>query len=430
MVGDATYKRGITDSLTLEGHGEFLVHDAHAAGVDAAIRTGSIGILTLTGAAGGDGNGSGFLRGIGFEHHGTLFSLSGTVLTATDGFRQIGDSVLSGERFKERVLAQTGVVVPHLGALSLAYVMQSYQSQPQQQTISLSDSVVLGRIGAINLTVSRITGYNPSTTAYLTFTHALQARSAVNATAVVGSGPGAQRDALQATLLQNPPIGPGSGYRLSAATDGDYDADWKQQFNAAQVEAEVARTGGVAGQSLYAVGAATWLDGAVNAARSVTGSFAVVDVGGVPDVPVYVDNQLITHTDAQGRAVLPNMRSFEQNRIEIDPVELPLDTSIQARMMVVAPAYRSGVIVRFPVERVRGGTFRLIMPDGHAVPAGALVGFKGKLFPVALDGMTYVTGFDHGMAGSARWAGGHCKFRLDPPPQHNPLPDMGTVLCQ
>jgi hypothetical protein len=43
--------------------------------------------------------------------------------------------------------------------------------------------------------------------------------------------------------------------------------------------------------------------------------------------------------------------------------------------------------------------------------------------------MVYVTGYDHGMAAEASWNGGHCSFRLEPPPPDEPLPDMGTIQC-
>jgi outer membrane usher protein FimD/PapC len=54
----------------------------------------------------------------------------------------------------------------------------------------------------------------------------------------------------------------------------------------------------------------------------------------------------------------------------------------------------------------------------------------GKAFPVSYDGVTYVTGFDHGAAGSAQWGESRCSFRLEPPPANDPLPDMGSVDCR
>jgi outer membrane usher protein len=429
MLGAATYRRGLSDALTLEGHGEFLAGAAHAAGLNLAARLGTLGVFNATAAAGGEQGSFGSLGGAGFEHHGGLLSFSASTLFASSGFHQVADAALTGERFKQRSLAQLGVDFHRAGSLSLAYVLQTYASQPQQQTLSLTDSVNIGTLGSLSLTLSRTRSLQTSTSAFLIFTRALGQRQALSAGAVGGSGPGAPQNAVQASLIDNPPVGPGMGYRLSASTAGNYDADWREQMHAGDLELEAARNQGISGQSAFFSGAATWLDGDLRAARTINGSFAVVDVAGIADVPVYLDNQLVTHTDQNGRALLYNLRQYEDNRIGVDPVELPLDTSIAARTLVLAPAYRSGVIARFPVDRVHGGTFRLLTDAGNAVPAGALVHLKDQLFPVALDGVTYVTGFDHGMTASASWPGGQCRFRLAPPPHDEPLPDLGTVTC-
>jgi outer membrane usher protein len=127
--------------------------------------------------------------------------------------------------------------------------------------------------------------------------------------------------------------------------------------------------------------------------------------------------------------LLYNLRPYEANHISIEPTELPLDTTIAATTTVMAPPYRSGVIARFPVERSQGATLRLVTEDGKPVPVGAMVTLKGAEFPVVFDGKVYVTGYDHGMAAEAAWKDGHCRFRLQPPPTDDPLPDLGTIRC-
>jgi outer membrane usher protein len=235
---------------------------------------------------------------------------------------------------------------------------------------------------------------------------------------------------LYATYIENPPRGPGQGWRLGGSSRGNYDGELREQWRPGDLLLQAARNHGVSGASVFWSGAATLLGGEVRAARQVTGSFAVVNVAGLPAVPVYLDNQLVAYTNQQGRALLPELLPYEVNRVNIEPVELPLDTSIGARTLTVTPRYRSGVVVQFPVERVRGGTFRLVTPEGAPVPPGTLVRFMGLEFPVTYDGVTYVTGFDHGTAGSAQWGGKRCSFRLEPPPMDDPLPDMGTVICR
>jgi outer membrane usher protein len=436
LLGEVSYRRGITDSFTLEGHGEYLEGDSHAAGVNAAFAVGRVGVVNVTAANGGDSSGSGWLSGVGIEHRGTNTSFIASSLWATSEFSQVGEPLDPALRMRQRNLLQTGMGLGRFGSLSLAYVRQTYRDAPTQQTLGLTHSISFGRSGALNLTLTRTrtaadlsSSAQSSTSAYLIFVVPLSSRRAATLAAVGGSGSGAPANEVIASLTMSPPVGPGSGYRFSASTAGNYDADWRQQFRSADLELEVAHNQGLDGRSAYLSGAMTFLDGQLNTTRTVNGSFAMVDVAGLADVPVYVENQLTTHTDASGRALLYNLRPYEANRISITPEDLPLDTSIAASSTIMAPPYRSGVIARFPVERVRSGTFRLVTDDGKPLPVGAVVTLKGVQFPVVLDGMVYVTGYDHGMAAEASWAGGHCRFRLEPPPPDDPLPDMGTVKC-
>ncbi len=444
-LAEVTYRRGITDTFTLEGHGETLSGDAHAAGVNAGFGLGRLGVLNVTAAGGGIDGGMGWLRGAGFEHRGTNISFVASTLWAGRQFAQVGEPVDPDLRPRQRSLAQAGVGLGRFGSLSLAYVRQTYHNAPAQQTLSLTQSVSLGRAGTINLTVSQTriaagfsdtgAGLTPgagenSSSAYLTYVFPFGGRSSLSTTAVNGTGPGAPDNQAIATLSESPPVGPGSGYRLSASTAGNYDADWHQQMRAAEIEVEAARNQGIEGRSAYATGALTWLDGEINATRSVNGSFAVVDLAGLDHVPVYVENQLTTYTDPSGRALIYNLRPYEANQISIVPEDLPLDTAIASRSTIMAPPYRSGVVARFPVEKIRGATLRLVTGDGNPVPVGATVRLEGTEFPVVQGGRVYVTGYDRGMTGAAAWHDGQCTFRLGAPPADDPQPDLGTIQCQ
>jgi outer membrane usher protein len=290
---------------------------------------------------------------------------------------------------------------------------------------------MLGSRGALNFSVSRTRqGSQSGNSAFLTWTWTLSERRAVVVSANGGSGVGSPANELYASYVQNPPPGPGAGWRVGASSAGNYEAQWRAQATPGDLQLQAARYQGVTGQSADWSGAAIWMDGEFRAARSVRSSFAVVEVADLADVPVYVDHQLVAHTDAHGRALLPWLLPYEANRINIEPVDLPLDTQVATRTLELAPAYRSGVLVRFPVNRVRAGSFRLVLPGGAPVPAGALMRFGGAEFPVGYDGASYVTGYDHGMAGSASWSAGQCRFRLDPPPPDDPQPDLGTVTCR
>ncbi len=155
MLGEATYRRGITDGITLEGHAEYLSGDSHAAGLNAAFGLGHFGAVNVTAANGGDASGSGWLSGVGFEHHGTGFSFVANSLWATDDFSQVGESPDPARRMRQRSLLQAGASTGRFGSLSLAYVRETYRDSPTQQTLGLTQNISLGRAGALSLTVTR-----------------------------------------------------------------------------------------------------------------------------------------------------------------------------------------------------------------------------------------------------------------------------------
>jgi outer membrane usher protein len=435
-LAEASYRRGLTDTFTLEGHAEYLVGDAHAAGVNAAWGLGHVGVVNATAALGGNADGSGRLTGIGFEHRGNDVSFVANTLWASDRFAEVGEALLPAQRMRQRSLLQSGVGLGRFGSLAAAVVEEAYRDSPAQQTLSLTHTLSFGRSGTLNFTLSRThtaqlaaSPAQASTSAYLIYVYSLGGRRAASATAVAGRGSGAPQDEVIASLSDSPPMGPGSGYRLSASTAGNYDADWRQQFAGVDVELEAARNQGIEGRSVYTTGALTLLDGQVNATRTVNGSFAMVDVAGLANVPIYVENQLTAHTDDSGRALIYNLRSYEANHISIEPDELPLDTTIDATSTIVAPPYRSGVVAKFPVQRVRSGTFHLLSDDGSPVPVGARVAVNGTEFLVVQGGMVYATGLDHAVAAVATWNGGRCSFRLPAPPVGEVLPDLGSIRC-
>ncbi len=243
MLGEASYRRGITDAITLEGHAEYLAGDAHAAGLNAAFGLGQIGVINFTGANGGDASGSGWLSGVGFEHRGTNTSFVASSLWASSDFSQVGEPLDPAMRMRQRSLLQTGMGLGRFGSLSLAYVRQTYRDSPTQQTLGLTHSIRLGRVGSLNLTLTQTrtaaqffsTAAQNSTSAYLIFVLPLDFRRAATLSTVGGSGPGAPANEVIASLTESPPVGPGTGYRLSASTAGNYDADWRQQFNGADL---------------------------------------------------------------------------------------------------------------------------------------------------------------------------------------------------
>lgn len=429
-VAAATYRRGITPMFTIEGHAEALQHFGQAVGLDVALGIKQYGVVNLLGAASsGDGK-SGSLFGAGIESRWSRLTFTLSSKFASVDYRQVTNAGTGYQQFKERDTAQAGLGMNRAGSLAFAYVRDSYYDIPAQRNISVTYNTLIDHVGSLSLVASRSMSDHNSNSYFLTFTMPFGRRRSFSLDANGGNGDGAPPNEVYATLAQNAPVGPGYGYRLSASTRGNYNTDGRVQTNAGDLEAQVVRQQGINGQSLYWSGAATLLGGDLRATRTVYDSFALIDVDDLADIPVYVDHQLVTHTDKHGHALLHNLLPYQANRVNIEPDELPIDTQINTRTLVVVPGYRDGVIVKFPVEHVQGATFHLVTEDNQAVPLGAKVQFHGKIFPVAYGGITYVTGYDHGMTGRAFWDNGSCEFRVPPPIGNDPLPDLGTIKCR
>lgn len=430
LIGSATWQRGLSAALTVEAHGEFLGRQAHAAGVDLAAALGRDGIFSAALADGGAPGHEGVLGSLGYSWQPRWFNLALSSSVTSPGYRQASDTATIAGQFRSRNLAQVGINLPRGISFQAAYVAETFTAAPSLRTLSLAYNQRLPANVTMTLTATRTLTTQSASSLFLLFTLPLSGTRAVTAGGTHGQGSGAPPDEVSAMFVQTPPVGPGFGYRIGETSRNNYTADGRWQTEAGDLEGTAVRNLGVSGQWLQWTGAATLIDGQVRAARRVNDSFALVDVGGLPDVPVYLENQVITRTDSNGQALLHELRPYETNRISLDPSDLPLDTELDSRGIEIAPPFRSGVIVRFPVRRIRAGIFRLQLADGSSVPVGASVTSNGGEFTVALGGRVYVTGFDHASTGEARWEGHACSFRLPEPPAQDPQPDLGDILCQ
>ena len=430
LVGSGEYRRGLTRAVTAEGHLEAAQHGAVALGGSLAARTGSNGIAEMTLAAGGASGDAGVLAGAGLDLQGARLSMGVSASYTSSGYRQVADLESEQLRPRVQVTARAGLSMGLYGSFSLAYARRDHRSAPADNTLGLSYFLRLGNAGMLSLLVNHTRSTASGTSAFLGYSMSVGTRRSLSSSVESARGGGSGPATLRSSMMQAVPVGEGSGWRLSATQRGSYDAAWQQRRRFADMEVQAARDNGVSGQSMQVHGGLTFMGGTTRAMRGAEGSFAVVDVAGIEGVPVYLENHLVARTDRHGRAVLSDLLPYEANRISVDPVDVPLDTEITHREIVIQPAWRSGVMVRFPVQRIAPALFRLVQQGGPVVPAGATVAYNGGEFVVAKDGVTYVTTHDHGTTGTARWDGGRCVFRLEPAPAGEPLADLGDVLCR
>ena len=241
-----------------------------------------------------------------------------------------------------------------------------------------------------------------------------------------GYGQGDPRRRL--SLVSNP-----AGAFLGAS-QASVEREWREalQRNFGTYVAEVARFEGESAARLTATGGVGFLGGHAFASREISESFGIVRVDDYPGVGILLDNQLAGRTNADGYAVLPQLRAYDVNRISIDQRDLPLDAKVDRLRIDAVPYYRSGVLAEFPIRRSRGATFTIRLDDGSLLPAGAKLKVIGRddEYPVGLNGLAYVTGLERENRVRGSWRGRICEFDVPVPPTTDPLPDLGTFVCR
>jgi outer membrane usher protein len=109
-----------------------------------------------------------------------------------------------------------------------------------------------------------------------------------------------------------------------------------------------------------------------------------------------------------------------------------MDARIDALTLTAVPYARSGLLLRFPVARVRGALLRILFDDGSVLPAGSRVRLAGgeEWFPSGTRGEVYMTGLSDHNELEVEGAGQTCMVSFDYPETADPLPQIGPLTCR
>src|SRR3990172_1421175 len=116
-------------------------------------------------------------------------------------------------------------------------------------------------------------------------------------------------------------------------------------------------------------GGVGYIGGKAFLSRPITDSFAKVKVDELPGVRVYYFGNEAGRTDKNGDVIIPLLRSFHDNRIDIEKQDIPIDYSIPALYQYVSPPFRGGSLVDFDIKKLQGfGGNIYLMVEGKKLP--------------------------------------------------------------
>ena len=166
-------------------------------------------------------------------------------------------------------------------------------------------------------------------------------------------------------------------------------------------------------------------------ARQLNQSFAVVQVADYEGLTVFVDNQPVGRTDAQGRVLVEALRPYENNEISVDPTQVPMDGSLAQSEIARDAGLSQRSAGALPGRARHGCDDARRAGRRHAGPGGRNGAASARRrFPVALDGLLYVEGLRETTQVRIDWNGGQCTLEARRPAGSEPIPDLGDLRCK
>lgn len=466
FAASGTYRRGLTEDITLEAHAEG-TRGQFMGGGGIVANAFNFAVVNLGGAVStAEGRAGGELS-IGIERLTQRFSFGASAVLAAPGFRDI--AAMSGDPVPTRqIAANASAYLGKWGTVGVAWLQVSqpattnlfgFTEQPafaapaalqppsgaglghvgvpfvpaqDSQVLTASYSVQLSHHIFFYANAFHDFAHHGGDGASIGFTIPLGRRSSVSASGNYQNGSPAYG---QVQVQQNVVTIGDWGYQAYISGPSNAHEFGQLQYKSpwALFTAGVDHLGGDTTVRLEAQGAFSFVDDRLFASNIVNQSFAVVDTSGIAGVHVLYENRPDGVTDASGRLLVPDLRSWDVNRLSIDAADLPVDVQIASTDRLVRPPDRSGVVVKFPIRKTQSALLVLVDETGHPIPVGSTATLQatGVAAPVGYDGQAFVEELGRQNQLVVQLPNdGRCMVSFSYTPTPGEIPKIGPLTCR
>jgi outer membrane usher protein len=426
IAGSATWRHGLRNYLTVEGHLEFtdglgvLTGAAQFQPTAGGILSGGIGL-----SSGQAGTGAEWL--LGYQQADSFFSYNLRLSGTTDEFSLVGiDDSLPSLQF----VASGGFNVPIRGSIGAAISHQEYRDKADRSIVSVNYSTSFNNRLSVSAIASYVSAEDDDFTVGVRFSMPFGREHFTSG----GLSLRDENTQAQVELRRTLPAGPGYGYHLAVnhSSETSVDAGATAQNDYGTYSAYVRSSSQGSEWNMGSSGSVATLGGMTRASRQIRDAFAVVEVGDYEGVRVYSENRVIGRTNTEGKVFVPGLRPYQRNQISIEVDDLPMSTRIGGSRADTSPYLRSGVVVAFDVVEARDAIIRVVLPDGTPVRQGAVARLFGQpsWSPIGTDGRLYLHGLERPSQVTVRWNGSVCDFIVPRPEGSEMIPNLGEFTCE
>lgn len=242
------------------------------------------------------------------------------------------------------------------------------------------------------------------------------------------------------SIQKSLPVGSGFGYRANVENSNDRNnIEGNLQYQNSYGIYEVGFNNRIRdkGYGFSLSGGIGYINKSIFFSRPINDSFARVKIDKLEGVRVYYYGNEVGRTNRKGEVIIPNLRSFHDNRIDIENRDIPINYTIPSLTQYISPPYRSGSLVKFDVSKFQGivGTIHIIekreeIPIESAI---MLIQIKDKTMEglVGRDGEFYLENIPLGKhPAKIIYRGKECKFDIIIPESEEILVDLGKIICE
>ena len=423
-----TYRRGLSNRFTGEVRA-LAARGDQALGLAGSFLVGNFGVVSSAVAVSHSARGTGSLYQLGFEGQASRLTYGVHTTQAGDNFVQIGDEASTQRRLST---ANVGYLFDRGDSIGAGFVRQENFDGSSVRVASLNYSLRVGSVGLIGISFLRAMSDVTTSSFNVAFTLPMGNSTSGSLTAQGSRSPAGKSDEVVAQMQHSAPRGSGLGYFMQASSSDNGQAGLFAQSAVGSYSLEAARNDGSESVRAGTSGGMAFIGNRLFLSRRVDDSFAVVRLPGFANVRITADNQEVARTDQRGDAIITRLRPYDDNRLGIEQLDLPLDTEIGALALSAVPYYRSGLLVEFPVRRIRAATLRVLMPDGSPLPTQAVVQLNTDtgVIPVGMGGELYLPDLEQDNRIRVNIAGRRCEIKFTYPIATDPQPDLGTFECR
>lgn len=424
----ATARYGASERLTVEAHAE-ATPGLYNAGAGALARLGGAGVASAS-IAQSVGRLAGTQVGLGYQLVRPRFSIDAETLRAYGNY---GDLAARDGTPVPTATDRVTLSLPFIRSqtFAISYIGLKYPGLQASRIGSVSYSVNVGSLASINVSAFQDFHQRGSRGVFVSLNVALGNNTSVNTN--VGRQNG--KTIYNVNAMRAPDYGGGFGWSAQAGDAGGTrygQAQAQYLGRAGEVTALAQTIAGRQNAALDVTGAVVLMDGNALLARRIDDGFALVSTDASPGVPVLHENRVIGATDRNGHLLIPDLNAYQNNRIGIDTLKLPLDARVSDTLRNVVPQSRSGVLAHFSIVREQSASIVLQDASGAPLPPGLSVTHResGAGTIVGYDGLTFVTGLAAVNHLEITGRGKRCAVAFDyARPADGTPPTIGPLTC-